>query len=165
MASFQIPCDKCKEYYLWMRGHHAYKDIFEPVIGTTLSLQREPENARYQHAVATVEDSGGIVCHIPFRLLRIVSSFSTRSNYKAMAKICGKCINQGAGLGLEIPVIYTIHGGKKYLERLDELFYSSETAKRALREKEEGILVEGQKKKRKFSQKDKGVDKRRKNDT
>ena len=148
-----------------MRGHHAYKDIFEPVIGTTLSLQREPENARDQHAVAIVEDSGRIVGHIPLGLSRIVSSFLPRSNHKATAKICGKRINRGAGLGLEIPVIYTIYGGKKYLDRLDELIYGSETAKRALREKEEGILVEGQKKKRKSNQKVKGVDKRRKNGT
>ena len=90
-----------------MRGHHAYKDIFEPVIGTTLFLQREPENARDQHAVAIVEDSGRIVGHIPLCSSRIVSSFLTRSNHKATAKICGKRINRGAGLGLEIPVIYT----------------------------------------------------------
>ena len=94
-----------------------------------------------------------------------MSSFLTRSNHKASAKICGKGINRGVGLGLEIPVIYIIYGGKKYLDRLDELIYGSETTKRALRENEEGVLVEGQKKKRKSSQKDKGVDKRQKNDT
>ena len=120
---------------------------------------------RRQHAVAIVEDSGRIVGHIPLGLSRIVSSLLTRSNHKVTAKICGKRINRGAGLGLEIPVIYTIYGGKKYLDRLDKLIYGSETAKRALREKEEGILVEGQKKKRKSSQEDKGVDKRWKNDT
>ena len=41
-----------------MRGHHAYKDIFEPVIATTLTLQREPENAKDPHSVAIVEDTG-----------------------------------------------------------------------------------------------------------
>ena len=54
-----------------MRGHHAYKDICEPVIGTTLSLQREPENAQDPHAVAIVEDTGRIVGHIPLGLSRI----------------------------------------------------------------------------------------------
>ena len=63
------------EYYSWMRDHHVYKDIFEPVTGTTLNLQREPENAKDLHAVAIVEDTGRIVGHIPLALLRIVSSF------------------------------------------------------------------------------------------
>ena len=34
----------------------------------------------------------------------------------------------------------------KYLDRLDELIHGSETAKRALREKDGGILIDGQKK-------------------
>ena len=88
-----------------MRGHHAYKDIFEPVIGTTLTLQREPENARDPHAVAIVEDAGRIVGHIPLALSRIVSSFLKRANHKATAEFCGKRINRGSGLGLEHPVI------------------------------------------------------------
>ena len=60
-------------------------------------------------------------------------------------EICGKRINQGAGLGLEIPVIYKITAeGRKYLDRLDEIIDGSETAKRALGEKDEGILIDGQ---------------------
>ena len=75
MASPQIGRVESKEYYSWMRGHHPYKDIFEPVTGTTLNLQREPENAKDPHAVAIVEDTGRIVGHIPLALSRIVSSF------------------------------------------------------------------------------------------
>ncbi|CAH3121646.1 unnamed protein product [Porites lobata] len=126
MASPQIGRVESKEYYSWMRGHHAYKDIFEPVTGTTLTLQREPENAKDLHAVAIVEDTGRI----------------------ATAEICGKRINRGSGLGLELPVIYKIYGGRKYLDRLDELIHGSETAKRTLREKDEGILIDGQKKRK-----------------
>ena len=65
MASPQIGRVESKEYYSWMRGHHAYKDIFKPAIGTTLTLQREPENANDPHAVAIVEDTGRIVGHSP----------------------------------------------------------------------------------------------------
>ena len=144
-----------------MRGHHAYKDIFEPVIGTTLSLQREPENAKDPHAVAIVEDTGLIVGHIPLGLSRIVSSFLKRANHKATAEICGERINRGAGLGLEIPVIYKIYGRRKYVDRLDELIHGSETAKRALREKDEGILIDGRKK-RKSTKKDKNNPKKQK---
>ena len=65
MASTQIGRVESKEYYLWMQGHHAYKNIFKPVIGTTFTLQQEPENARDLHAVVIVEDTGRIVGHIP----------------------------------------------------------------------------------------------------
>ena len=68
MASPQIGRVESKEYYWWMRGHHAYKDIFKPVIGSTLTLLREPENAKDPHAVAIVEDTGRIVVHIPLAL-------------------------------------------------------------------------------------------------
>ena len=43
-----------------------------------------------------------------------VSSFFFKSaNRKAIAEICGKRINRGAGLGLEIPVICRVYGGRK----------------------------------------------------
>ena len=42
----------------------------------------------------------------------------------------------------------------KFLDRLDQLIHDSETVKRALREKHEGILIDGQKK-RKSTKKDK----------
>ena len=117
-----------------MRGHHAHKDIFKPVIGITLTSQREPKNAKDPHAIAIVEDTDCIIGHIPLRLSRTVSSFLRRANHKVTAEICGKrinrgCgkrINRGSGLGLELPVIYEIYGGRKYLNRLDELIHGSE---------------------------------------
>ena len=125
------------------------------------TLQWEPENAKDPHVVAIVEDTGRIVGHIPLGLSRIVSSFLKRASHKATSEICGKRINRGSGLGLEIPVIHKIYSGRKYLDRLDELIHGSETAKRALREKDEGILIDGQKK-RKSTKKDKSSLKKQK---
>ena len=48
------------------------------------------------------------------------------------------------------------------MDRLDELINGSETAKSALREREEGILVYGQQKKRKSTKKEKVNDKKQK---
>ena len=64
-----------------------YKDIFKPVIGTTLALQWEPENAKDPHAFVIVEDTGRIVDHIPLALSRTVSSFLKRANHKATAEL------------------------------------------------------------------------------
>jgi len=47
------------------------------------------------------------------------------------------------------------------LDTLDELIHGSETAKRALREKDEEILIDGQKK-RKSNKKDKDIFKKQK---
>ena len=61
---------------------------------------------------------------------------------------CFKHFTRTTGLGPEIPVIYKIYGGGKYLDRLDELIRGRETAKMALREKDGGILMDGQKKRK-----------------
>ena len=118
-----------------MRGHHAYKDIFKAVIGTTLTLQRKPENAKDPHVVAIVEDTGRIVGHIPLGLSRIVSSFLKRVNHKATAEICEKRINRRSGLGLEIPVIYNIYGGRKYLGQTGRTYSWQRDCKEGLKKK------------------------------
>ena len=91
-----------------------------------------------------------------------MSSFLKRADHKATAENCGKLINQGSGLRLELPVICKIYGGRKYLDRLDVLIHDNETAKRALRGKNEGILTDGQKK-RKSTKKTKTLSKSGKN--
>ena len=150
-----------KKIFLRKNLNHAYKDIFKHVIGTTLTLQREPENAKDPSADALVEHTGSIVGHIPLALSRIVSSFLKRADHKATTENCGKLINRGSGLRLELPVICKIYGGRKYLDRLNELIHDSDTAKRALRAKDEGILTDGQKK-RKSTKKTKTLSKSRK---
>ena len=77
-----------------MRGHHAYKDEFQPEIDMTLVLQREPENAKDPHAVAITENNGRVVGHIPLGLSKIVSSFLKRVNHRGEAVICGKRVNR-----------------------------------------------------------------------
>ena len=62
-----------------------------------------------------------------------------RDNHRGLAIICGKRINRGGVLGLEIPVIYDLYGDLKYLAILDELINSSETAKQSLRIELEGV--------------------------
>jgi len=40
-----------------IRGYHAYKDIWEPFIGETLLLKREPTNAKDRSAVAVMNET------------------------------------------------------------------------------------------------------------
>ena len=124
-----------------MLGHHAYKEIFEPKTGQVLPLMREPENATDKNAVATTEE-GRIVGHIPLGLSKFVSRFLRREGHEGVAIICGKRINRGGGLGLEIPVEYKFFGGPSYLDRLDKFIQESEAAKNSLREEGEGTVEE-----------------------
>ena len=140
--------EECKRYFSWMRGHHAYKDVFEPEINKQLTLQREPENAKDRFAVAVTEENGRIVGHIPLGLSKIVSCFLKRDNHRGLSIICGKRINRGGGLGLEISVIYELYGDQAYLERLDVLINSSESARKSLRKEDEGLATEEPKRKR-----------------
>ena len=64
MAS-QPPSESVEfEIESFMRGNHAYMDVWEPRIG---ALEREPHNAVYQLAVSVVK-SGFAVGHVPFNL-------------------------------------------------------------------------------------------------
>ena len=132
---------ECKMYYSWMRGHHAYKDVFQPEINQVLAFQREPENTKDRYAVAVTGENERIVGYIPLGLSKI-ASFLKRDDHHGVAVVCGKRVNRGAGLGLEIPVIFKFYGKTNYLERLDILIQSSETARMALRLESEGITSE-----------------------
>ena len=94
----------------------------------TRAFLREPENAKDKNAVAITEE-GRIVGHIPLGLSKFVLCFLKREGHEGVAIICGKRINRGGGLGLEIPVGYKFFGGPSYLDRLDKLIQESEAAK------------------------------------
>ena len=46
----------CLEIQYFVRGYHAYMDIWTPVIGKTLLVKREPTNPKDKNAVALYED-------------------------------------------------------------------------------------------------------------
>ena len=112
-------------------------------------LQREPENAKDPHAVAITENNGQAVGHILLGLSKTVSSFLKRVNHRGEAVICGKRVNRGAGMGLEIPVLYKFYGEQRYLTRLEKLIIGSDIARQSLRDKQEGIATAQSTQKRK----------------
>ena len=58
----------------FVRGAHAYKDLWEPRIGEVLLFQREPDNSQDKLAVAVLK-SGRVVGHVPKNLAPIFSPF------------------------------------------------------------------------------------------
>ena len=52
------------EIQSFVRGYHAYKDIWDPVVGQMLLLKRQPDNSEDSHAVAVLNEDV-IVGHVP----------------------------------------------------------------------------------------------------
>ena len=55
---------ECVEISSFVRGYHAYMDIWDPAIGEVLRLDNEPTNVQDRRAVA-VKKNEQIVGHVP----------------------------------------------------------------------------------------------------
>ena len=108
------------EYCSYIRGYHAYLDIWTPVIGEVLPCYREPSNTVDSEAVAVTrrDDSSCVLGHLLRYFCKWVSRFLKKSTNKAMAEIKGTRVNRGADLGLEVPCMYKFNGDKVSIEWL-----------------------------------------------
>ena len=97
----------CIEIQSFLRGYHAYMDIWTPVIGQTLLVKREPTNPKDKNAVAVYEEDS-IVGHVQFTLLLWI--FGKRCVNKAVAEVTGEKVNRGAG-----SYVYHVYGPKTYV--------------------------------------------------
>ena len=104
----------------YIRGYHAYKEVWTPVVGESLLLRREPTNTRDANAVALYIE-GTIVGHVPYNLAGSISHFLRREVNKAFAEVIGAAVNRGAGYGLEVPCIYRLYGPKAYIQKMKHL--------------------------------------------
>lgn len=104
----------------YIRGYHAYQDVWSPFTGEVLPFEREPDNPEDVHAVA-IKRAGRIVGHVPFNLAPTVSAFLRRSRNKCLVEVRGSKVNRGGGYGLEIPCEYHFIGPKDYIDKLDKI--------------------------------------------
>ena len=119
MAS-QISVDDCDFYDIasFIRGYHAYKELWDPNVGQVLKLRKEPGNCHDRRAVAVVNAADTVLEHVPYNLAPILSHFLAREFNKGIVHVTGVKVNRGAGYGLEVPCIYRLYGPKAYLECL-----------------------------------------------
>ena len=110
----------CLEIPSFVRGYHAYKDIWEPKSGEILELRRERENCTDINAVAVVKDSR-TVGHIPKNLAPHLSFFLARDFNKGLCEVAGARLNRGGGYGLEILCIFKLYGPSVFVKRLERL--------------------------------------------
>ena len=94
MAS-QIPADNpdCYEVPSFVRGYHAYQDMWNPSVGQVLRLRKEPDNSHDRHAVAVVKSGNTVLGHIPYNLAPLFSHFLARKFNKGSVYITGERTN------------------------------------------------------------------------
>jgi len=125
MAASELTSGVLQELQIdsYIRGYHAYMDIWTPVLNEELILKREPTNERDRNAVAVLKEEA-LVGHVPFNLAPFISAFLRRDTNSGFAKVVGEKVNRGAGYGLEIPCVYSLYGPKPYIDKLKELVAS-----------------------------------------
>ena len=103
----------------YARGYHAYMKIWNPVDGELLVCTRETDNPHHNYAVSIICNSY-IVDHVPLGLSKTFSHFLSLPASTMLCIVTGKRLNRGAGLGLEIPVIYQARGHEKAIQWLEK---------------------------------------------
>ena len=111
------------EFNSFIRGYHAYKHIWEPYVGETLLLKREPTNVVDRSAVAVLKETE-VVGHVPYNISSALSMFLRRECNKRFVEVTGDCVNRGAGYGMEVPCIYRLYGPTSYVQRLQQIIQS-----------------------------------------
>ena len=99
------------------RGYHAYKEIWNPLVGDdSLICEPEERNEHDKYVVAIVFDDcllKKVVGHIPLYWSKLAFKFLQFQNHSILVVVTCKRVNRGAGLGLEVPVDYFFYGDSK----------------------------------------------------
>ena len=107
------------KYISYSRGYHAYKEIWNPLVGDD-SLISEPEESKEhdKYTVAIVFDDWllkKVVGHVPLYWSKLAFKFLQFQNHSIRVAVTDQRVNRGAGLGLEIPVGYFFCGDSRVI--------------------------------------------------
>ena len=116
-----IVIDKANSFSFnsYARGYHAYMKIWNPVDGEVLVCTRETDNPHDNYAVSIIRNLY-VVGHVPLGLSKTLSNFLSLPASTILCIVTGKRVNRGAGLGLEIPVMYQARGHEKAIQWLEK---------------------------------------------
>ena len=116
-----IVIDKANSFSFnsYARGYHAYMKIWNPVDGAVLVCTRETDNPHDNYAVSIIRSSY-VVGHVPLGLSKIFSNFLSLPISTMLCIVTGKRLTRGAGLGLEVLVMYQAKGHEKALQWLEK---------------------------------------------
>ena len=115
-----------------VRGYHVYSEIWEAVLGETLSCRREPTNVSDRYAVAVLKDDI-TVGHLPRKFTKIFSLFF-RGGGSITCQVTGhrrysRDLAQG---GMEIPCELTLRGAKTDIKKFRALIDNKKSTKQRI---------------------------------
>ena len=97
------------KYSSYSRGYHAYKEIWNPLVGDdSLICEPEESNEHDKYAVAIVFDDcllKKVVGHVPLYWSKLAFKFLQFKNHSILVAVTGKRVNRGAGLALRYLLI------------------------------------------------------------
>lgn len=110
---------------MFVHGHHVYKKIWSPVVGESLSCEREPGN-RYNNYAVAVKRHTTIIGHLPRKISK-VSSLFLRKGGETECVVSGRCrhccdLKQA---GLEVPCTIIFSGQKTLIEKVKKLILTN----------------------------------------
>ncbi len=97
--SGSVSTTKAIEVPSWIRGYHAYKELWSIEVDEVLELKHEENNEQDNNAIVVIRK--GDVGHIPRALANtkdgagIARHFLSKSGSKADVKVVGKAVNWG----------------------------------------------------------------------
>ena len=108
-----IPVFKCSGLFVFnscIRGFHAYKHNWDPVLGRWYSCITEKKNVHDDYTVVVVNEDE-VVGHISLRMSKILSMTGSHME----VKVTGKYVNWRAGCGWMLPRKYHVNGQEKFV--------------------------------------------------
>ena len=103
-----------------IRGHHIYKEVWEPIHGQILQCTRERSN-RFDPFAVSIVNSEEIVGHMPRRISAACALF-LQHHRSIRCEVTGdrrhsSDLSQG---GLEVPCDLIFEGEKKYIQKIEK---------------------------------------------
>ena len=116
-----IVIDKANSFSFssYARGYQAYMKIWNPADGAVLVCTREADNADDNYTVSIIRKSH-VVGHVSLGLSKTFSNFLSLPVSTMLCIVTGKRLNRGAGLRLEILVMYQARGHERAIQWLEK---------------------------------------------
>ena len=116
-----------------IRGHHIYKEVWEPMHGQILQCARE-RSYRFDPFAVSVVNSEEIVGHVPQKISAACALF-LQHHESIRCKVTGdrrysSDLPQG---GLEVPCDLNFEGEKEYIQKIEKLLSVTNSEKKLLR--------------------------------
>ena len=95
-------------------------------MGKLCNLYQNPRTQRTKMRFLLTVKNNRVIGHIPLRLANttkgvgLLRHFLAKPGASGIVKVCGKAVNRGGGLGMEVPCEYIFTGPGKVLERLEK---------------------------------------------